>query len=632
MSASPVSPSPLSAHPLWRFRYLLPALSAAFLLWNLNYAPVWNPDEGRYISASLEMFAPLDGSTPDWIVPHLNTIPRLNKPPLVYWCAAGLFKFFGPSEATARLVPALAAIGVLLVLWRMGTIMFGEKTGIFAAVVWVSCLLPFVLARILSTDMLLAFSTALTLLGIYQIAVAQNKWPAGAIALAGIGSGLALLAKGPVGLLLPLSILAVWLVLVSVREPESPKKRGYLGRFVWPVFISTLIAAALTAPWCIAIGRSHPEFLRNFLAGENLARFTGSTAYHQASPFLYYVPVLIVGLLPWTAFLWPALRKLCVGFSLRKTSIAAEEDFAGETDLPTAFSQTNARLFLWLWAIAVILLFSISRTKLIPYILPAFPPLALLIAEALTGANARLNEKALRQANKATIALLIFLALTLGAAFFSSKLLADKIVPRADSTPFIALLCLVLISGAVGLSSAQRAVEFSSFRRRVGSTLVATGAVLFLTLIGFMGRFALYEDASPMMTALIPFLRPGDTVVQFKTFQPSIMFYYRAPSTIVDFVNTSGLDEGQFQSSLLFRKDHAVIQKLFKTRRRVFVLTRWKHARWRTLPKLFVIGGNNDFRLLSNRPAPPGFRYDFIAPRKRNRKLPPACLNFSPDC
>ena len=642
---------------LLRFRFLLLAFAAALLLWNLNYAPVWNPDEGRYVSASLEMMSPLDASTPDWVVPHLNTLPRLNKPPLVYWCAATVFKIFGPSAASARLVSALSAIGVLLVIWYLGRAMFGEKAGVLAALIWTSSMLPFTLARMLSTDMLLSFSMCLALVGIYRLAerncAANNpSGILGPILITGVGLGLALLAKGPVGVALPISILVAWLIIVQIQNfrlrrgasntsdsntsdsstsdsstsnsstsnsstPVAVQSPVFIGRILWGISGALLLAGVLAAPWYLAVARSHPEFLGKFLLGENIARLTGSKAYHDPKPIWFYVPVLIVGTLPWTFFLWPALKNL-------GASLFSPANAQASTPL-----QNRARWFLWLWAAAVISLFSISSTKLVTYILPALPALSILIADALAH---RREEKPLRRAALATMIFLGALAVLLPFLFFVPKLLADKIIPRADALPDIALMSAILIGGAFGLWQALRARHNSTFAVRTASTLVATGAALFMALTLFMGRVAPYEDASGMLIALRPFLGPQDEVIQFKTFQPSAVFYTKAPSTVIDFVNTSGLKESRFHTSSLFPKDQQVLREFFQKPHRVYVLVRWKHAHWASLPPHFVVAANNDYRLLCNRPAPRGFSYEFVAPAKRRRVLSDACKNFSPDC
>src|SRR5690606_21781448 len=104
------------------------------------------------------------------------------------------------------------------------------------------------------------------------------------------------------------------------------------------------------------------------------------------------------------------------------------------------------------------------------------------------------------------------------------------------------------------------------------------------------------------------------------------------PSVIVDFANRSGLDEEEFATSGDFVPNHDAIAKALATGKQVFVLTRWKHLHWPTLPKMHLIAINNDYRLLSNRPAPAGYHYEHIAPRQRQRELSPACKNLAPDC
>jgi 4-amino-4-deoxy-L-arabinose transferase-like glycosyltransferase len=591
------------------------ALAAFLLVWNLNYAPVWNPDEGRYVSAAMEMITPLDGSTPDWVVPHLNGIPRLNKPPLVYWSAASLFKLLGENVVAARLASALAAVGVLLLLLGLGAKMFDFKTGVLAAVVWATSALPFTLGRVLATDMLLTFSMTLALFGLYfalapntRASATQTRNGALYFLVAGIGLGLALLAKGPVGLALPLLIAFAWMVL-------SAGKNTFRAYPVLGVLGAIALALAIAAPWYAAIARVHPEFLGRFLWGENVARLTGKTAYHDPKPFWFYLPVLIIGALPWTAFLWPAARTLTADFRAR-----ASDDDSGRA--------AQARWFLWLWAVAVVALFSTSSTKLITYILPAFPAFAILIAQVFSAPKTasetfvKTRRSAMQQARVATIVFFVVLGIGLAVAFFHPKLLADKIMPRAVADPFIYAMSGILLLGALVLG----------LRPRATVTLPLVGGALFMALTGFMGRFAFYEDPSPMLVRLQPYLKPGDRIVQFKTFQPSLIFYTRRPSYVVDFVNTSGLDDEEFATSGHFTKDHAALEKLLSGQERVFVITRWKHRHWPTIPQLYSIGINTDYRLLSNRPAPAGFHYDFIAPRKRKRKLPPECQSLSPMC
>ncbi len=441
-------PSTLNPTPALRFAVLL--AGAFLLLWRLGYAPLWNPDEGRYAAASLEMAQPFDGRASDWVVPHLNTIPRLNKPPLVYWAAATSLRAFGASAWAARLVPALCAIGVMLLVWTMARRAFGERAGLISALVWATSLLPFGLARTLNTDMLLTAAMTLALFGIFSMQKEKGKGQKGeasafcpfpfSFCIAGLGMGAALLAKGPVGMALP---LAIGFVHLGVTR----RWRGVSWR---DALLACALAVAIAAPWYLAVAAREPQFLKNFLLGENLNRFSGKTDFHDATPFWFYAPIVLLGLTPWTALLplsfarlrlaaesvparwlrrvlWllaalsllmflprfnrePALilfetqrfylrifntllplilfLPLLIRLRLRDDYLSGEGHPAHEGD---AAGKRDALCFLWLWALFLIRLFSLSSTKLGSYVLPAFPALAMLLGEAIDGLFARVG-------------------------------------------------------------------------------------------------------------------------------------------------------------------------------------------------------------------------------------------------
>src|SRR5690606_11728007 len=131
-----------------------------------------------------------------------------------------------------------------------------------------------------------------------------------------------------------------------------------------------------------------------------------------------------------------------------------------------------------------------------------------------------------------------------------------------DALPFVFGMSAILIAGAIALL----------LRRPATRILPITGAALFMTLTGLMGRFALYEDPSPMIQRLLPHLQPDGQILQFKTFQPSVMYYTRRPSVIVDFANRSGLDEEEYETSGDFVDNHDAIANALATGKQVFVL------------------------------------------------------------
>lgn len=597
-------------------------LAALLLFWNLGYAPLWNPDEGRYAAASLEMAQPFDGGASDWVVPHLNTVPRLNKPPLVYWLTAGFFKLLGVSTEIARLASAFAAVIVLLIIWRLGHRLFDETTGVLGGLVWATSALPFVLSHTLNTDMLLTACVAMALFGLVISTPDSNGStpPHWAYPLAGVGLGLALLAKGPVGFVLPFGIWGLWLILTRSRHWWRDISWG-------GVLVAIALSGVIAAPWYVAIAKQHPEFLKSFLLGENIARLTGTQFYHKPQPFYFYLIIVLVGLFPWTCFLLPTFTQL-------------RDDFRSERarDENTLINR-DARWLLWIWALAIIGLFSISKVKLITYILPAFPALALLISASITSslpaANATVKHSG-KAAISATGVLLGLLAIIVPVVFLHPKLLGDKLMPISEIAPLAWTLC--------GLLTVAAAVLFIHFARRSDEAgtlksalwLGGTGMVLFVTLIFGAGRAADYEDPSPLTIALSKSMQPNDVFVEFRSFVPTTIFYLNRPVTTVDVENRSGWDEETRIASPYFPKEHEVLQHLLQETNqkgaRLYVLVKWKHAHWPTIPKLYTIAQTNDYRLLSNKPAPPGFILEKIAPRQRNRPLSPECKVLSPRC
>ncbi|HEX8235894.1 MAG TPA: glycosyltransferase family 39 protein [Abditibacteriaceae bacterium] len=586
-------------------RWLL-LLGAFLLLWRLDYAPFWNPDEGRYASSSREMAGMMAGQPSDWVVPHLNTIPRLNKPPLVYWLAASSFRAFGPSEWAGRLVPALAAIGVMLLLWGMGRTMFGERAGIIGAMVWATSLLSFGMARVLSTDMLLTASIALAMYGIWNALEssdnASTKYKF--CAVAGVGMGLALLAKGPVGVALPLAIGLIY-IAVARRWDCVP----------WFGVVAALLLALLIAtPWYAAVHARDPNFLQHFLGEENLKRFSGSQEFHEKTSPFFYVPVVLAGLLPWTPFLVIAVARW------RHT----------END-----SGRRARLFLWLWGGLIVLFFSLSSTKLISYVVPAFPAFTLLLGEAASTLfeGRKTQEKRVRRLEWVPLGLTITLNIIL-MVVARKALTSGKSLPSEAGSHYAMLLGGILLVGTGLLAWAWRSRD----ALRVSLVQVATMAALILCGLPLAGQIAKYEDSSALMKALAPRLETDDVIVQ-STFQPSAMFYAARPITVARYKNTSGLDEAALQRSPLFpnvnanrrpqgdavehldvdgsRGVRAVAQFLHQPRRTFAMLRQGEMKQLLSLmPAAHLAARNNDFCIVSNRPAPSGFAFDYVTRRK----------------
>jgi 4-amino-4-deoxy-L-arabinose transferase-like glycosyltransferase len=325
------------------------------------------PDEPRYAWIARDM-----AESGDWITPRLYGEPWFEKPPLFYWGAALSFKLFGVSETTARLPSALCALFATLALAWLAWRFYGA-----AAARCLLLLLPTTAGMIgfshaAATDMpfsgmlTIAMVCAAAILGLTtsqaQDGVAQHAAPLQKKVLAsklllpalfGFFLGLAVLAKGPAAIILCGGTF-FWWVLLTKHWREA-------FRLLHPVAIATFFVTAL--PWYIVCARRNPDFLRIFIVEHNFKRYLTSEFQH-IQPRWFYIPVILVGILPWTSLL--ALVPGRIKQDLRNCELR------------------NATIFLFTWAIFPLLFFSASQSKLPGYILPAIPPIVLLSSRAVS--------------------------------------------------------------------------------------------------------------------------------------------------------------------------------------------------------------------------------------------------------
>jgi len=316
---------------------LLLALAAALLLFRLGAVPLLGPDEPRYARVAVEM-----QRSGDWVNPTLRGEAWLEKPALYYWLASAAFRVWGETEFAARL-PAVAA-GLLLVgtVAMLGARLYGAAAGLHAGFILATSLLAFAYGRAATMDMLVAapITVAIGLFALGLLGIAGGL----AIPVAWAAIGMACLAKGPLGLLLPGLVVSGYAAATRSWWP--------LQRLLLPVGL--IVFALVAGPWYLLIFASQGRhFLDVFFLNHNLQRFT-STIHNHPGPILYYVPLLLGGLFPWSGLVLPGL--------------AAARPRASRVDL-----------FVILWFLLPFLFFSAAGSKLPGYILPCLAPLALLM-------------------------------------------------------------------------------------------------------------------------------------------------------------------------------------------------------------------------------------------------------------
>jgi 4-amino-4-deoxy-L-arabinose transferase-like glycosyltransferase len=350
------APGRVAPDPRARWTYLgLSALVAVLWFAMLPLRPLFNPDEGRYAEIPREMLA---GG--DWVIPHLNGLAYIEKPPLQYWATAAALSVFGRGEFAARFYTACCALATLSLVWLVAWTLWQTAAAWRAAAVLSSMVLFVVLGQLLTLDMSLTFYMTLSLAGFLLAQPApmgsrsQRRWMLVAWGAAALG----VLTKGLVAAAIPAAVL---LLYSAYSRDFSPWRRLHAAVGL-PLFL------AIAVPWHWIAALRMPEFLQFFFVHEHFARYLTPSADREEA-WWFFAAVFALGSIPWTL---PALRVVAVGWRRR---------------VPRG--QFDPVLFLWIWVVFICLFFSLSDSKLIPYILPAMPGLALLVAASPAQAQRR---------------------------------------------------------------------------------------------------------------------------------------------------------------------------------------------------------------------------------------------------
>jgi len=320
----------------WPFLLGLTLAGLVLFVYRLGAPGLMDPDEGRYAEIAREFWL-----TRDWLLPHLNLLPYLEKPPLGYWLTALSFTIFGQTELAARLPAAVSALAGMLTAYGLGRALWGPRVGVLGALVLGTAVGYVVLGRILTLDMTFALFLNLGI-GLGYLAFSREAprlWRYAYAALA-----LAVLTKGPVALVLA---GLIWGIGAAVNRSSA---RGLIRPGKWALL------AILTLPWFIYVQWRYPEFFRFFVLEQHFGRYL-TPAIHP-EPFYFYIPVLLGLLMPWT-WLLP--------WTLGGRERWRDPDWR----------------FLAIWAGVIVVFFSLSRGKLAPYILPALLPLAVMLGNSL---------------------------------------------------------------------------------------------------------------------------------------------------------------------------------------------------------------------------------------------------------
>ena len=474
-------------------RLWLAALLGAMMLWfpPLGSYRLFNPDEGRYAEIPREMVA-----SGDWVTPRLNDLKYFEKPPLQYWATAVSYEVFGEHEWTARLWVAITGfLGLMLTAW-IGTRLYGAVTGALAALVQAGALLYLGLARITTLDMGLTVTLELALAGLLllvQRGRSADGTRLGALLLA-IGVALACLSKGLVGILIPGTVAVCYLL---VRRDWSLIWRA---RPWWTLLALALIAA----PWVVLVEQRNPGFAQFFFVHEQFARFL-TRVHMRYQPDWFFVPVLLLGYMPWTPLLPVIARRGWI------------DSRAGD----------GASLLLAIWVVFSFVFFSLSQSKLIPYILPLFPALSLLAGRSL----AVVEPKGLQRALMVASALWAAVSLTALWVWHTPAMMVRLDLPDGPLVPAIAasFLLAALVTAAASWLALHRGALPATALATLGTLLLVSALLVTADqLPGQRHNRALVAAASAQ-------LHKDTAFYCVDAYEQSIPFYLRRTCTLVGY-------------------------------------------------------------------------------------------------
>lgn len=550
--------------------YLSLVFIVFYFIWLGSY-PLFIPDEGRYSEVAREMVA-----TGDYITPRVNGVVFLDKPILYYWFQALAINLFGIKEWALRLFPALFGISGCLIVYICGRKLFNRRTGLISAIILATTPLYFGSAHYANLDLEVAVLVSGTLLFFITATKTHGSTQRYFYIAMYFFAALAFLTKGLIAIAFPCLIGGTW--MMCMRDWNILKKMQLLmGIFLFLV---------ITLPWYILVQHANPEFLHYFFITQQVTRFLSAAAFNNPTPFWFYLPVVFIGFFPWSMF-------------LPQTFINSYQRIRHNR------SQHGTELYLLLWFVIVFVFFSIPRSKTLGYILPVYPPLALLVGYYIETAwnNAQQEKTSWTIAMYASCSILL-------AGLFLLVPYKNWFALSAHFTPYlITISILSILSAAISLSLIfkDRLLPFFS--------LCVITSSLCLAVIAVGSTYLNQNSAKPLVTELKTIIKPQDEVINYFKFYHDVPLYLEQRITLV--ANWQDPDIAQkdnwvrelwygmpFQETNSWLINEPVFWERFNSDHRVFVFLNDNYFdQFKAVAQhYFVLGKQNDIILLSNKP------------------------------
>lgn len=538
--------------------FLLTLMMGFIFFCLLGTRSLFVPDEGRYAEIAREMV-----TSGDYLTPTLNQIKYFEKPALFYWLGAAAIKIGGASEFPLRSINAVIALLGCLMTYLAGSKLYGRTAGLLAGIILGTSSLYFVMAHMINLDLPVAVFIACSLYSFLLAALTHNPAHSRLYLFASaVAAALAVLTKGLIGIVFPCMIVSLWILVVGEWRQIIRL----------PLISAFLIFLLIAAPWHIFVNQANPEFFRFYFIEQHILRYTVINIGHP-QPAWFFVPTLIAGFFPWSVFLVQAIY----------------------ANFPSSWKQRRhytSEVFFIIWAATIFVFFSFSKSKLIPYILPMFPALAVLTGRYLAD-----NLKTMTRGLLTGYIILTILSAALTTLLWN---LHFTVVNPAFATLGLRFTLSILLAGSL--------LSLVLLRR---SPRAALYAVIISTALSIMlgvatAKFLDTRTIKPLAVMLKPMLSPDDEVVSYKQYYQDLPFYLGRKVTIVTWRNelTFGMQHQDTREWMIEdkqflkrwkNKQHRVYMIMSKSEYQVF---RTRHPR----AKIILLGETPTNVLVTNLP------------------------------
>lgn len=506
--------------PSLKLALLLAVVIGLYLFAFLGQRSLGVPSEARYAELPREMVA-----SGDWVTPRLNGVKYFEKPPMIYWLQSSALVAFGNNEWAVRFWPAVMGLLGCLVTYAAGSLLYGRKTALLAALMLATGPIYFSISRIALTDMAVStFMVSCLLCFIVAVDQPSGRMRRMLFYFAYVSAAFALLTKGLIGVAVPGAIVFLWLL---ITRRWAVLKTAYL-----PTGLTLLLALAV--PWHVLAGLRTPEFWWFYFIHEHFLRYATSVS-HRQEPWWFFIAIVAVN----ASFWLPCLLRSHVQ-ALRAVWQAPRRE--------------SLTLFMVLAIFFPFLFFSASQSKLVPYIVPIFPFMSLVMADFVMRQLAAKTFRMRMPKTIATMAALLAVAVLL--IMYNPALAAyldeEDVAALSQILPWIACLFALF---ALGLFHAVWR------RHAVQAVVIIVLASAGVNWFGDLGAARTqFKSVKAIAEYLKPRLKESDTVLTYRNYNQDLPFYLERTVTVVEW-------QGELEFGMsLERVPHMIDTDQFKKR------------------------------------------------------------------